>query len=176
MLLIEIASDRLALINATLSHMGASNRLVYADSDEVLDEAIRLVEWAQTVPYIDDFRAGMDALLSSKGIKGIRDALQLMVPSGFTNHPYLRLFYLAVKEIDHAHPETTEAVMDLKPEVIAFTRNVKQTLHTLINLNDIALGNVNFDLGNDTEQDPLMIALASALLKQLGLSPKPIHL
>ena len=175
MLLSEITADRQQLINTVLEHLGASKRLVFKDADDVIDEAIRLMDWALKRVNIEDFnqvletfvKTGTDSLFALNGY------LTVMTSSGLPEHPRINMFRLALKDIDRGRTYVEEA-RDLSWEAIAFAKSVKDALNILIALNDIALGHPNYFLGGPNQVDPLGVSIVRALFKKLELTPKDL--
>lgn len=165
MLLNEIANDRRALINATLEHIGASNRLRV--SDEALDEAIRLMDWAYKQVNVEDFQTGLAALYAGRSIMSIRSSMRVMGPSGFPEHPRMRMLEKAARDND-----ITEVRLH-RADAISFARDVRDAFINLCNLTEIAIGNPHFGLKPEPP-DALDIAVVKAMFKKLGLEPKDI--
>lgn len=176
MLLNEITADRQQLINTVLEHLGASKRLVFKDavsiinSDDVIDEAIRLMQWALQRVNIEDFNKALGSFVEAKNMHVMLDYLKSMASSNFPEHPMIYMFGLALRDMDRSRVHMEEA-RDLYWEAIAFARSVKHVLDILIGLNDIALGEPNYFRGVPNQVDPLGVSIVRALFKKLELTP-----
>jgi len=161
-----------------LEHLGTPRRLVFADyavniinSDDVIDEAIRLMEWAFQRVNIEDFNKALESFVEARSLMSMLDYLQAMSSSRLPEHPRIYMFRLALKDMDRGRTYVEEA-RDLSWEALAFARGVKNTLNILIALNDIILGEPNYFLGGPKQVDPLGVSIIGALFKKLGLTAK----
>jgi hypothetical protein len=165
MLLEEIAANRLELINATTTHLGHAARLrIKSDVDEVVDEAIRLMEWAHGALSIEGFSVGWSNILSARSIGGQRTCVREMGPSRFFEHPRLKVYALALQNLEWA------AVLKSRGDALKFANDVIHVFRRLLTINSFALGHSDFGVRDDAP-DGLDISVAKACMKQLGLTP-----
>jgi len=165
MRLSEITADPLTLINATLEHLGASNRI--QASPEAIQEGLRLLGWAYHAVNIEDFLGALRSLPKGRSSMNIRSCGRVMQPSGFPDHPKVKPLFLAANDND------PEEVKLSRHGAIWFAQDVLKVLQNLLNLNDIANGYSHFGVKSEPP-DPLDVAIVRAMFKKLGFVPKDI--
>jgi hypothetical protein len=174
MLLEELhqGDDAVSLINLALSELPAyadekgkppKIKFVSGARDEATEEAFRLFKLSQT-RNMEEAYIGLQALPGARSMVGISSCLRALETAGFSDHPKMKMLYLAIKDKDK------EDFKLARNDAIGFAMDVRSVFMALVKL---ALNALDPEMpGLAHGANDYTVAICKATLIKLGIPLK----